>query len=263
MPSLDRAADSIILGSFVIRLISIPKDALPRRSISISDAVRWYCWVENCSSLRIRPMTVEAVPRTARMIITRISQEGMDANKPRTRTVANERLGAANAGNACAEIRWVTRWSESQYLSSIVFKIHLHCLLCFVPLAIGHNQKWFRNRPGEIKKTPILSESSPRTIAGGQELPRSVAQFSGTVCVEYRLAWTPAFSAWSRVTWTPLKSSRRAIALSLVSPCPYSKPSSHAAVHWIRSQAFGNAPYRQSLSTPVRLTNPRSPQRML
>jgi hypothetical protein len=137
MPSLDRAADSIILGSFVIRLISIPKDALPRRSISISDAVRWYCWVETCSSLRIRTMTVEAVPRTARMIITRISQEGMDANKPRTRTVANERLGAANAGNTCAEIRWVTRWSESQYLSSIVFKIHLHCLLCFVPWAIA------------------------------------------------------------------------------------------------------------------------------
>lgn len=122
MLSLDRAADSIMLGSFVIRLISIPNDALPRRSVSISEAVRWYCCVEKFSSLRIRTMTVEAVPRTARMIITRISQEGMDANKLRTRTVANERLGAANAGNACAAIRWVTRWSESQYLLLIVLK---------------------------------------------------------------------------------------------------------------------------------------------
>ena len=89
MPSLDRAADSIVLGSSVIRLISIPNDALPRRSTSISEAVRWYCWVENFSSLCIRLMTVEAVPRTARMIITRISQEGIDANKLRTRTLAN------------------------------------------------------------------------------------------------------------------------------------------------------------------------------
>src|SRR5258705_3407254 len=81
-------------------------------------------------------MTVDAVPRTARMIITRISQEGMEPNRLRTRTVASSRLGAAKAGNACVAIRWVTCWSESQYLVSIVFKIHLHCHALFLALAI-------------------------------------------------------------------------------------------------------------------------------
>lgn len=157
-----------MLGSLVIRLISVPNDALPRRSISISEAVRWYCWVEACSSLRMRTMAVDAVPRTARMIITRISQEGMEAKKLRTRTVANERLGAANAGNACGATRCVTCWSESQYLLSIVLK-DSPPLSCFVPRA-SHNREWLRsrpfdiNRPIEIKKTPILYSLVPPAL---------------------------------------------------------------------------------------------------
>ena len=144
MPSLDRAADSITLGSLVNRLISIPNDTLPRRSISISEAVRWYCKAENWSSPCIRTITVEAVPRTARMIMTRISQEGMDPKNLRTRTVTNGRLGAANAGNACAAIRWFTCCPESQYLS-IAFKDSPPCLAQFRALGDCHNQGWFRN----------------------------------------------------------------------------------------------------------------------
>jgi hypothetical protein len=179
-----------MLGSLVIRLISIPNDALPRRSNSISKAVRWYCWVETCSSLRIRPMTVEAVPRTARMIITRISQEGMDPNKFRTRIVASSRLGAAKVGNACVAIRWVTRWSESQYLVSIVFK-DSPPLSCSASRAC-HNRGRFRIRPVEIKE-----DADPLWL------------FSGTSCVGYLLAWMPAFSASSRVTRTSANSSLR------------------------------------------------------
>jgi hypothetical protein len=110
--------------------------------------------VATCSSLRIRPMTVEAVPRTARMIITRISQEGMDPNKFRTRIVASSRLGAAKVGNACVAIRWVTRWSESQYLVSIVFK-DSPPLSCSVSRA-RHNRGRLRIRPAKIKRAPLL-----------------------------------------------------------------------------------------------------------
>src|SRR5712691_4659155 len=69
-------------------------------------------------------MTVEAVPRTARMTITRIIQAGTGANQSRTsvRTVVNEELGVAKAGNACTAIRWVAGRLLSQYLLSIVFK---------------------------------------------------------------------------------------------------------------------------------------------
>src|SRR5712691_850474 len=102
-------------------------------------------------------MTVEAVPRTARMTITRIIQAGTGANQSRTsvRTVVNEGLGVAKAGNACTAIRWVAGRLLSQYLLSIVFK---------------------------------------GFTSTGEELPHSVALLAATACVEYRSAWTPAFA---------------------------------------------------------------------
>src|SRR5713226_1121726 len=116
-------------------------------------------------------MTVEAVPRTARMTITRIIQAGTGANQSRTsvRTVVNEGLGVAKAGNACTAIRWVAGRLLSQYLLSIVFMDSLPRPALFRTL---HNFGKPRPVPTswltlKMKSTPILADSVPRTI--GQE----------------------------------------------------------------------------------------------
>lgn len=130
-------------------------------------------------------------------------------------------------------------------------RIHLHCLALLGALGDCHNQGWFRNRPAEIKKTPILCLTHLRErLLEVKSYRVATRHSSGTAAVECLLAWMPTFSSRSRVTRTSVDSSLRTIGPPLTSLDPSSKSTSAAKFLWICSQAISSAPDRQSLSAP-------------
>jgi hypothetical protein len=109
IPSLSLAADSMVLGSLAMRRISTCKELLERRMEAISELIRLSSSVEAFSSALERTMTVEQIPKVAKSIIARKTQDGTSRNQLRVagnKSRESSRIGSV--GIACAATLWVT-----------------------------------------------------------------------------------------------------------------------------------------------------------
>jgi hypothetical protein len=108
IPSRARAADSIVVGSLPMRRISICKAVFDRCMEAISDLIRLYSDVDALNSAFERTITVAQIPRVAKSIIARKTQEGISRNQPSVagnKSRESSRMG--NVGIACAVTLWV------------------------------------------------------------------------------------------------------------------------------------------------------------